>query len=88
MFSIKGIGFKIFAAIIAAIALAAGIWMTFFQSSGFETATATIISIENDPDYVPAPIPRATSGVLSPSDTRSRTRNIPVCWILTARLIM
>lgn len=55
MFSIKGLGFKIFAAIIAAIALAAGIWMTFFQSSGFETATATIISIENDPDYVPAP---------------------------------
>lgn len=37
------------------IALAAGIWMTFFQSAGFETVNATIVSIENDPDYIPDP---------------------------------
>lgn len=55
MWSFKGPGLKIFASIIAVIALAAGIWMTFFQSAGFEKTTATIISIENDPDYIPDP---------------------------------
>ena len=52
MFSVKGIGFKIFAAIIAIIALGAGIWLTFFQSAGFEKTTATIISIADDPEAV------------------------------------
>jgi len=55
MWSFKGPGLKIFASILAVIALAAGIWMTFFQSAGFEKTTATIISIENDPDYIPDP---------------------------------
>lgn len=53
--SIKGPGLKIFAAIIAVIALGAGIWMTFFSSAGFEKTTATIVSIEDDPDYIPDP---------------------------------
>ncbi len=55
MWSFKGPGLKIFASIIAVIALTAGIWMTFFQSAGFEKTTATIISIEEDPDYIPDP---------------------------------
>lgn len=55
MISIKGPGLKIFAAILAIIALGTGIWMTFFQSAGFEKTTATIVSIEKDPDYIPDP---------------------------------
>ena len=53
--SFKGIGIKILAAIIAVIALGVGIWMTFFQSAGFEKTTATIVSITEDPDYIPDP---------------------------------
>ena len=53
--SFKGIGIRIFAAIIAVIALGAGIYISFFQSAGFEKTTATIVSIEDDPDYVPDP---------------------------------
>ena len=55
MISIKGPGFKIFAAIIAVIALAAGIYFTFFQSAGYVDGTATIVSIEEDPNYIPDP---------------------------------
>ena len=55
MFSFKGPGFKIFAAILAVIALGVGIYFTFFQSKGYEKAEATIVSIENDPDYIPDP---------------------------------
>ncbi len=51
--SFKGIGIKIFAVVLAVIALGAGIWLTFIQSAGFEKTTATIISIEEDPDYIP-----------------------------------
>lgn len=53
--SFKGIGFKIFATIIAVVALIAGVWLTFFQSAGFEKTTATIVSITDDPDYIPDP---------------------------------
>ncbi len=53
MFSFKGPGLKIFASIIAAIALIAGIWLTFFYSAGYEKTTATIISIMDDPDDIP-----------------------------------
>ncbi len=53
MISIKGPGLKIFAAIIAVIALGFGVYSTFFKSSGFETATAEIVSIKEDPDYIP-----------------------------------
>lgn len=55
MISVKGPGLKIFAAIIAVIALGAGIYFTFFQSAGFVDGTAVIVSIEEDPDYIPDP---------------------------------
>lgn len=48
MISLKGLGLKIFAAVIAVIALAFGIYSTFIQSAGYEKTTATIISIEKD----------------------------------------
>ena len=53
MFSFKGPGLKIFAAILAVIALGVGVYFTFFQSKGYEKAEATIVSIENDPDSIP-----------------------------------
>ena len=55
MISVKGPGFKIVAAVIALAALIFGVYSTFFQSSGYETTTATIISVEEDPDYIPDP---------------------------------
>lgn len=55
MISLKGPGLKIFAAILAVIALAFGAYSTFFRSAGFVDGTATIISIEEDPDYTPDP---------------------------------
>ena len=48
MISIKGPGLRIFAVIIAVIALAFGIYSTFFQSAGYLKTTATIVSIEED----------------------------------------
>jgi hypothetical protein len=53
MFSFKGPGFKVFAAILAVIALGVGVYFTFFQSKGYEKTEATIVSIENDPDSIP-----------------------------------
>ena len=53
--SFKGPRLRIFAAVIAVIALAAGIWVTFFRTAGYQKTTATIVSIETDPDYVPDP---------------------------------
>ena len=50
MISIKGPGLKAFAAVIAVIALIFGIYSTFIQSAGYEKTTATIISIEKDPE--------------------------------------
>ena len=55
MISLKGPGLKIFAAILAVIALAFGAYSAFFRSAGFVDGTATIISIEEDPDYIPDP---------------------------------
>ncbi|MBQ7645739.1 MAG: hypothetical protein IJS94_00575 [Clostridia bacterium] len=55
MFSFKGPGLKIFAAIIALIAIAGGVYLTFFSANGYVKTTAEIISIENDPDYIPDP---------------------------------
>lgn len=55
MISIKGPALKIVAAIIGLAALVFGIYSTFFMSSGYETTTATILSIEEDPDYIPDP---------------------------------
>ena len=50
MISIKGPGFKVFASIMAVIALAFGIYSTFIQSAGYEKTTATIVSVEEDPE--------------------------------------
>ena len=55
MISIKGPGLKIFAAVLALIAIGFGVYSTFFQSAGYVDGTATIISIEEDPDYIPDP---------------------------------
>lgn len=55
MISLKGPGLRIFVAIIAVIALAAGVYLTFFQSAGYVDGTATIVSIVEDPDYIPDP---------------------------------
>ena len=45
MISLRGPKLKIFAAVLAVIALAAGIYMVFFESRGFVKTTATIINI-------------------------------------------
>ena len=55
MISLKGPALKIIAAIIAVLALAFGVYSTFFQSAGYVDGTATIVSIEEDPDYIPDP---------------------------------
>ena len=55
MISVKGPAIKIVAAIIAVIALGFGVYSTFFRSAGYATTTATIVSIEEDPNYVPDP---------------------------------
>ena len=46
MFSIRGPKMKIFAALLAVICLAAGVYFTFFQSQGFVKTTAAIIDVE------------------------------------------
>lgn len=53
MFSLKGPGLKIFVAILAVIALGFGIYSTFIRPAGFVDGTATIVSIEEDPGYIP-----------------------------------
>lgn len=63
MVSIKGPGLKIFAAIIAVIALGAGIYFTFFQSAGYVDGTATIVSIEEIPIIFPIPTPRTMCSI-------------------------
>lgn len=47
--SVKGVRLRYFAIVIALIAIAAGVYMTFFQSRGFEKTTATIVKIEELP---------------------------------------
>lgn len=46
MFSFKGIGIKIFAAIMGIVAIAGGIYLTFFHSAGFEKTQGTIVALE------------------------------------------
>ena len=59
MFSFKGIPVKIFATSMAAIAIVAGIWMTFFHSRGFVKTQGTIIEVvdtstgADSPSYQP-----------------------------------
>ena len=48
MFLVRGPKQKIFAGILAAIVLIAGIYMTFFQSRGFVKATASITDVRMD----------------------------------------
>lgn len=53
--SFKGIPLKIFALVLGVIALGVGVYISFFQSAGFETTKATIVSIDDDPNYIPDP---------------------------------
>ena len=48
MISLRGPKLKIIAAMLAAICLAAGIYLTFFRSRGFVKTTGTIISLRED----------------------------------------
>ena len=48
MISLRGPKLKIFAAILAAIALAVGVYLTFFHSRGFVKTTGTIVSLRED----------------------------------------
>ncbi|MBQ6519729.1 MAG: DUF3592 domain-containing protein [Anaerolineaceae bacterium] len=50
MFTVKGLKFKHFALIMAAVCIAAGIYLTFFHSAGFVPTKAVIVSITEDPD--------------------------------------
>lgn len=47
--SIRGIRLRYFALALGLIAIAAGVYMTFFQSKGFEKTKATIVAIEELP---------------------------------------
>ncbi|MBQ9720728.1 MAG: DUF3592 domain-containing protein, partial [Oscillospiraceae bacterium] len=51
MFSVRGPKLKYFALVLAVIALIAGVYITFFQSTGFVKTQATIVSIEEDPEW-------------------------------------
>ena len=46
MFSFKGIGIKIFALILAIVAIVIGIYLTFFHSSGFVKTQAMVTAVE------------------------------------------
>ena len=48
MFSVRGPKQKIFAGILAAIVLTAGVYMTFFQSRGFVKTMASITDVRLD----------------------------------------
>lgn len=50
MFSFKGIPIKLFALVMAIIAIVGGVYLTFFQSRGFVKTQATIVSIEEVAD--------------------------------------
>ena len=47
MFSLKGIPVKILAAVLAVVSLAAGIYITFFQSAGFVRTEAVIVDVQD-----------------------------------------
>lgn len=51
--SLKGIPLRIFALILGILVVGLGVYLSFIQSAGYEKATATIISIEEDPNYIP-----------------------------------
>lgn len=49
MISLRGPKFKYFALVMAVIALAFGVYVTFFRSAGFSGIQATIVSIVEEP---------------------------------------
>ncbi len=49
MFSLKGIRLRWFAMVLAIIVIAVGVYLTFFQSKGFEKTTAEIVSVVERP---------------------------------------
>ncbi len=49
MFSFKGIGIKVFALIIGLVAIALGIYLTFFHSRGYLKTEAVILTVEEIP---------------------------------------
>ena len=51
MFSVRGPKLRYFAIVMAVIAFAAGVYMTFFESSGYVKTQATIVSIEEDTEF-------------------------------------
>ena len=53
MFSVRGPKVKYFALVMAAIAIAAGVYMTFFESAGYVKTQATIVSIVEVPSDLP-----------------------------------
>ncbi len=50
MFSVRGPKLKYFVFVMALIAIAGGVYMTFFESKGYVKTEATIVSIEEDPE--------------------------------------
>lgn len=48
MISLRGPKLKIFASIMAVIAIVAGVYVTFFHSQGFLKTTATIVDVERN----------------------------------------
>ena len=55
MFSFRGLGVKIGMGIVAVLILVVGCVIIFTQPTNYETTNATIVSIEEDPDYIPDP---------------------------------
>lgn len=55
MFSFRGLGVKIMFGIVAVICIVAGCIVIFTQPSNYEKTSAAIVSIEEDPNYIPDP---------------------------------
>ena len=71
--SFRGIPIKIFAAVLALIALGAGIYISFFQTAGFETTKATITSIREIVDVMAATH-------IKPKNTVQVNVGLNMCW--------
>ena len=55
MFSFRGLGFKIGMGIVAVLILVVGCIFIFTQPTNYEKTNAVIVSIEEDPNYIPDP---------------------------------
>ena len=51
MFSVRGPKLKYFALVMAVIVIVGGVYITFFESAGYVKTQATIVSIEEDPEW-------------------------------------